>query len=984
MEANIKNRIRPCPAIVFFLCVFLHILLSSALFAQDKPLKRAFVLHSYHRGLSWDDTIDSSIKSIFREGGLNVEIQTEYMDTKRIHDATYMKQLYELYRYKFKNRKFDVIISIDNHALNFFTEHRDEIFPGTPVIFCGVNNFQDSMLKGQNLYTGVVEDMEIKGTIDIALKLHPKTRQIIIYGTDTTTYFANKKVVKKLIPLYGGSVDFRFIEGLNIKEVQDNVRELSDDSIVLLIASMKDEKGQRILFRRFADRVDSVSHVPQYSLWGFILGHGIFGGKLISGLAQGEAAARMALRILNGEKIENIPVLKQSPNRFMFDYNQIKRFDIKLSDLPEESFVINRPHSFYANHKEIFWIGVTSISILLFIVLILGFNLKIRKKVEQKLKKYRNRLEQAVKERTSELKDSEMKLTSLIETVPIGIAISTPETKGNFTEINPALYRMFGYDSINDFLKIPVSSHYYHPQDRESFFKRCKQGPVIHYDTRFKRKDGSVFWGSVSSVPQTFSTGTFQFITIFEDITERKQMVEKLAKSEKLYKEAQSLAHIGHWIYNPCEESLFWSDELYSIFEINKDAGPLSIEGFLECLHPEDRDIIREQFEKRESYRSDYRIITDSGSLKHIHEKVLIVHQEDGEIVLMRGTAQDITERKQTEKALQNSQEIIRSFMEAATEGIVLYDKDLNLTDINPTALKIFPTGTTSESLTGKNILEMSPNLKAAGQYDEFKVVIETGEPLYFEDFVPDSVFGNKYLSLHAFKVAGGLGIIFSDITDKKQKEEKIKASLKEKEVLLQEIHHRVKNNMQVISSLLRIQASYIKDERVTNALLDCQGQVQAMALVHETLYGSDRLSVIDFKDYITRLTNKMITANIGSTDRIKLNVDAENIKFKIEQASPLGLIVNELLSNSLKYAFPKNQHGEIFVNVRVVEQDTIEFIYSDSGIGIPDDLDWRNTDSLGLQLIILLAEDQLDGTVNLNRDKGTRFIIKFKLIENK
>ena len=860
MEANIKNRIRPCPAIVFFLCVFLHILLSSALFAQDKPLKRAFVLHSYHRGLSWDDTIDSSIKSIFREGGLNVEIQTEYMDTKRIHDATYMKQLYELYRYKFKNRKFDVIISIDNHALNFFTEHRDEISPGTPVVFCGVNNFQDSMLKGQNLYTGVVEAMEIKGTIDIALKLHPKTRQMIIYGTDTTTYFANKEVVKKLIPLYGGSVNFRFIEGLNIKEVQDNVRKLSDDSIVFLIASMKDEKGERILFRRFADRVDSVSHVPQYSLWGFILGHGIFGGKLISGLAQGEAAARMALRILNGEKIENIPVLKQSPNRFMFDYNQMKRFDIKLSDLPEESFVINRPHSFYANHKEIFWIGVTSISILALIVIVLGFDLKIRKKVEQKLKKYRNRLEQIVKKHTSELKDSEMKLTSLIETVPIGIAISTPEAKGNFTEINPALYRMFGYDSKNDFLKMPVSSHYYHSQDRESFFKLCEQGPVIDYETRFKRKDGSIFWCSVSSVPQIIRTGTIQFINIFEDITERKQ----------------------------------------------------------------------------------------------------------------------------TEKALQNNQEIIRSFMGAATEGIVLYDKDLNLMDINPTALKIFPTGTTSEYLTGKNILEMSPNLKATGQYDGFKVVIETGEPLYFEDFIPDSVFGNKYLSLHAFKVAGGLGIIFSDITDKKQKEEKIKASLKEKEVLLQEIHHRVKNNMQIISSLLRIQASYIKDERVMNALLDCQGQVQAMALVHETLYGSDRLSVIDFKDYITRLANEMIRANRGDTDRIKLNVDAENIKFRIEQASPLGLIVNELLSNSLKYAFPKNQHGEIFVNVQVVEQDTIEFIYSDSGIGIPDDLDWRNTDSLGLQLIILLAEDQLDGTVNLYRDKGTRFTIKFKLIENK
>ncbi len=157
------------------------------------------------------------------------------------------------------------------------------------------------------------------------------------------------------------------------------------------------------------------------------------------------------------------------------------------------------------------------------------------------------------------------------------------------------------------------------------------------------------------------------FVSVVKDINERKRGEEELIKSAKRYKEAQSLAHIGHWDYEPYEENLFWSDELYSIFEIDKDAGPLSIEDFIERIHPEDRDTIREQVKKGESYCSDYRIVMDNGSVKHIHEEVLIVHQEDGKIVLTRGTAQDITERKQAEQTLQAYQQRLKALVSQLT-----------------------------------------------------------------------------------------------------------------------------------------------------------------------------------------------------------------------------------------------------------------------------------------------------------------------------
>lgn len=165
---------------------------------------------------------------------------------------------------------------------------------------------------------------------------------------------------------------------------------------------------------------------------------------------------------------------------------------------------------------------------------------------------------------------------------------------------------------------------------------------------------------------------------------------------------------------------------------------------------------------------------------------------------------------------------------------------------------------------------------------------------------------------------------------------------------------------------------------------MECQGRVQTMAFVHETLYGSETQAVIDFKTYISKVVKQIFRTYKTSMDRVKLEVDTEDIKLGIEQATPLGLITNELVANSLKYAFPENRSGEIVIRLRAVEQDIKEFVFSDSGIGIPEGLDWRNTDSLGLRLVILLAENQLDGIVSMDRGKGTHFTVRFRQEENK
>jgi PAS domain S-box-containing protein len=219
---------------------------------------------------------------------------------------------------------------------------------------------------------------------------------------------------------------------------------------------------------------------------------------------------------------------------------------------------------------------------------------------------------------------------------------------------------------------------------------------------------------------------------------------------------------------------------------------------------------------------------------------------------------------------------------------------------------------------------------------------------------------------------------LFVDVTERMQAEDQIKANLKEKETLLQEIHHRVKNNMIVISSLLKLQSNSIKDERLKTALMDSQNRVQSMSAIHEVLYQSDNLSSIDMNTYLSKLT-EAVAQNYTIGSKVSLLVETENILIGAKQASPIGLIVNELITNSFKYAFPENQEGEIKISLQKME-DQIELEYADNGIGIPEGFDLQKADSLGLKLVKLLTENQLDGSIDMENKNGTKFTIKFNI----
>jgi two-component sensor histidine kinase len=246
-------------------------------------------------------------------------------------------------------------------------------------------------------------------------------------------------------------------------------------------------------------------------------------------------------------------------------------------------------------------------------------------------------------------------------------------------------------------------------------------------------------------------------------------------------------------------------------------------------------------------------------------------------------------------------------------------------------------------------------------------MVAEDGR-VFYRDYFPLSV--DEDCQYHLWR--------YEEITERKRSEERTRASLKEKEVLLKEIHHRVKNNLQVISSLLNLQATQIRDKETAQVFRDSQSRVKAMSLVHERLYQSSDLARIDFAGYVQDVTSHLLRSYQSGPRGVRLRVDVEPVSLNIDTAIPCALIINELVSNALKYAFPNGRDGEIRIRMNHTEADDLNLSISDNGIGFPAGVSWERTDSLGLQLVRSLT-DQLNGSIQCQLDKGAKFDIRFR-----
>ena len=345
-----------------------------------------------------------------------------------------------------------------------------------------------------------------------------------------------------------------------------------------------------------------------------------------------------------------------------------------------------------------------------------------------------------------------------------------------------------------------------------------------------------------------------------------------------------------------------------------------------------------------------------------------------------------VIHRKKTEEDVQERERFLSSMFESIQDGISILAEDYTILRVNKTMENwyshVLP-------LVGKKCYEAYHLRDRACDICPTRKTLETSESAY--EVVAKVGTGGEvtgWIDLYTFplidKRTGQMkGVIeyVRDITERKKAEDRLQESLQEKEVLLREIHHRVKNNMQVISSLLNLQSRQIKDPFVLEMFKESQRRIRSMALIHERLYQSSDFSRIEFSQYLRNLATHLFHSYQVDASRVYLKIEAEEVHLNINTAIPCGLIVNELVSNALKHGFPEGRSGELGIDLRRAEGDAYVLRVKDDGVGFPEELDFRKTETLGLQIVNTLVS-QIDASIDLVRDKGTEFTIHFQEVK--
>ncbi|MBG0777242.1 MAG: PAS domain-containing sensor histidine kinase [Desulfovibrionaceae bacterium] len=480
--------------------------------AQQAPPRDVLLLNSYHAGSEWSDEITDGVREALAQAAPAARLSVEYMDTKYNTDPEYLDRLLDLYRHKFRHRRFDAVVVSDDNAFAFFLRHRAELFGDAPAAFCGLNYPEQYDLRGQDRLTGVVDHADLAGTLEGALELHPGTRTVYVVNDRTTTGQAMDRLLASVQPRFKGRVEFERLSGLSMRDLQERLAALPSDALVLLFSYVRDAAGHVYSYHESCALVCTACNRPVYGLWDVYMGHGILGGVLNSGRAQGALALRQVLRLAEGPG--PVPLATNPPNVFSFDYVQMRRFGLAESGLPPGSRVANRPESPYMHNKGIIWGGTVLFLILAMAVAGLAVNTVARRRAEQ------------------ELQRAERRYRDIFEHAVEGIYQIT--LAGRVISCNTALARLLGFDSPDQLvheLRDVRAQLYVDPRDRDRFLDILRpEGRVLGFETRFRRRDGSVIWVSVSS-RLAHPCGDMEsciegFVT---DVTARKQAEEEVA-----------------------------------------------------------------------------------------------------------------------------------------------------------------------------------------------------------------------------------------------------------------------------------------------------------------------------------------------------------------------------------------------------------------------------------------------------------------------
>lgn len=551
------------------------------IFFTSLPVKAAdlphiLVLNSYNVGYDWSDDELKGVRSEFAKLYPRFVLYTENLDTKNFHLKNHFQAQASLLQAKYSSKKLDSIIAMDNAAFEFANRYRQKISPGTPLVFCGINDYTPNMIAGQKNLSGVAEFHDSVGTMALALKLHPATRNVLVIHDYTDTGLAMRSEVVKIASQFP-NVTLKFMEEMPLEKAIEKLKQLPPDHVVLMLSYTIEKGGRTFTQHEAAKLVAGASVVPVYAVSDTQLGAGIVGGRMMGGKIQGQKAAVLVSKILSGIPADTLPVITDNLSRTMLDYLVLKRFSVNPSNIPRDAEIINKPSITFAIKKETAFIGIT-VGLASFICLIVLYRSltqqkKLKNQLDLKIEDYQETLEelgtteemlrsqvddyiqsQDELHATEEMlrvqleisEENAHKFKAVFEHSPIIVALTTlPD--GCFYELNNTFCQIFGYSHEEAVGKTTTElGLWVHLKERDAYLKLLMDaGFVNNFQATMRCKDGSEITMLFSGTKIDIS-GRPYLLSALLDISEQSRLQNQLHQSQKMDVIGQLAGGVAH------------------------------------------------------------------------------------------------------------------------------------------------------------------------------------------------------------------------------------------------------------------------------------------------------------------------------------------------------------------------------------------------------------------------------------------------------
>lgn len=975
-QGCLQHRIIISIIICFILAASLSIIVHGKNIAASKKIAprnqrpaKVLILNSYHLGNSYSDQEMAGIKSVLPA---NTEYSVEFMDSKKISgNRDYLMLLYRSYQLKYQSTRFDIIFSLDDDAFHFLLNYHDELFPDTEVVFCGLNRYEESLTADQPLFTGVVETIDFIETVELALELHPDTQQIYVINDNTTSGKIDRANMEAAVKSGDYNVEFHYLvpeSGITLSELLSKLNTLPPKSLVDYINFYQDSTGEILPPEIIIPKIVQASPVPIYTQIESFLGSGIVGGKLDSGYYQGETAAKMALRIIHGESVSQIPIQTTSVNKYIFDYKQLQRWKIPLSALPPDSVIVNRQISFFERYRTYILGGIGFVVIETIVVILLIFNIYSRRRVQKALH------------------TSEEHFRRLSENAP-DIIFRMSLSTGRYEYVSPAAVEITGYAPAEFYDNPMFIRKIIHPDWRSYFeekWKKLLEGNLPPtYEYQIIHKSGKVKWLHQRNMLITAENTPIALEGIVTDITKRKEAEEAVWESERKHRNIFENAILGMFRTTPEGNFIDMNPALAHLFGYTSpDEMIVHVKDVKKQIYakPEDRDTFEDLMKKNNRVEKfEVEFLNKMGNRIWVSINASAVFDSNGKIIAYEGTTEDITERKQAETALREKTEELDLYFTNSLDLLCIADTDGYFRRLNPEWEKTL--GYTIEELVGQKFLDFVHPEDYDSTINAVASLTEQHSILGFENRYRCKDGSYRWIEWRSYPMDKLIYAVARDITERKRAQDEINRM---NEVLEQRVNERTAQLQAANQELESFAYSVSHDLRSPLRAIDGFSKVlmeeYQERLPQEALRYLDRISkgaqkmgrLIDDLLLLSRLTRsemKMEHVDLSAIvfeiiQDLQIGHPDRSVKYDVQPAitvygdkTLLRVMMQNLLENAWKFTIDQPQ-AHIEFGTQLIDHETVYFI-RDNGAGF----DMTYIDKLFNVFQRLHRDDEYPGT---------------------